>query len=75
MLQYPYMNEKTDRNQRLYQFHLQHPRMSYSNLGRVFRHKLGGTMKPLNASAVYRILKREKAQLELNPSVSEKERV
>jgi len=60
------MNEKTDRNQRLYQFHLQHPKMSYAKIGRVFRHKQNGSMKSLDASAVYRILKREEGRLESN---------
>ncbi|KKN21405.1 hypothetical protein LCGC14_0925900 [marine sediment metagenome] len=67
------MDEKIDRNRRLFQYHLQHPRMSYAKLGRVFKHKQNGSMKPLNASAVYRIIKREKSRLESNPSASGKE--
>jgi len=57
------VKEKINRNQRLYQFHLQHPNISYTDLGRIFRHKLNGTMKPLDASAVCRILARERKRL------------
>ncbi len=61
---------KSDRNQRLYQYHLQHPKMSYAKLGRIFTHKLNGSMKALDASAAYRIIKREEQRLESNPSAS-----
>ncbi len=61
------MEEKTERNKRLYQFHLQHPKMSYAKIGRIFKHKQNGSMQCLNASAVYRIIKREEGRLESNP--------
>lgn len=60
------MREKVNRNQRLYEFHLKHPNMSYATLGRIFKHKHNGQMKPLDASAVCRILKREKQRLEID---------
>ena len=65
------MNEKVDRNKRLYQYHLQHPNMSYAKLGRVFKHKYNGTIKALGASAVYRILRRETDRLEIDLRGSE----
>ena len=68
------MNEKTDRNQRLYQHHLRNPLMSYAKIGRVFRHKFNGSMKPLDASAVYRIIKREEGRLEIDSGASGKDK-
>ena len=56
------MLEKVDRNRRLYEYHLTNPNMSYAKLGRVFKHKCNGRMTPLNASAVYRIIKREESK-------------
>ena len=69
------MNEKTERNQRLYLYHLQHPTMSYAKIGKRFRHRwLSGKKKPLDASAVYRIIKREEGRLEIDSSASRKEK-
>ena len=68
------MNEKRDRNQRLYQHHLRNPLMSYAKIGRVFRHKFKGKMKSLDASAVYRIIKREERRLEIDSKESGKEK-
>ena len=51
--------QKKDRNQRLYQYWLKNPNMGYSAIGRVFKHTWNGQLVPLDASAVYRIIKRE----------------
>lgn len=67
------MNEKVDRNKRLYQYHLLNPKMSYAKIGRIFKHQKDGALIPLDASAVYRIICRERAKiaLELSPSKPE----
>jgi len=44
--------------------------MSYAKLGRIFTHKLKGSMKALDASAVYRIIKREEQHLEIDSVAS-----
>ena len=67
------MIEKVDRNRRLYEYHLANPKMSYAKLGRVFKHKRNGCMTPLNASAVYRIVKREEKRLDIDLVASGKE--
>jgi len=48
--------------------------MSYAKIGRVFRHKFKGKMKSLDASAVYRIIKREERRLEIDSKESGKEK-
>ncbi len=64
------MLEKVERNRRLYEYHLQHPKMSYAKIGRVFKHKgkVNGKLTPSDASAVYRIICRERNR---KPSVSD----
>ncbi|MFA5300432.1 MAG: hypothetical protein WC389_19780 [Lutibacter sp.] len=56
---------KIERNNRISAYKLQHPTMSYANIGRVFRHIVNGKSVPLNASVIYRIINRkEKMQNE-----------
>lgn len=56
--------QKLDRNQRLYQYWLKNPNMSYSSIGKVFKHMWKGKIIPLDASAVYRIIQRERRMKE-----------
>lgn len=58
------MPEKTDRNKRLYLYHLRFPKISYAKLGKIFTHKDKNSSKtvPINASAIYRIIKREQCR-------------
>ncbi len=55
------MEEKKERNQKLWEYHLKHPKTGCTKLGRIFSHRNKENKQvPLKPSTVWAILKRYK---------------